>query len=272
MSLREIKQRIGSVKTTLKITSAMKMVSAAKLHRAQSAIEGVRPYQRKLDSIFSAFVTSLPAGNIFTAKRDVKRVAIVAVASNSTMCGGFNSNVTKLMRSAVEEYRAAGAEAARKLCFAPDTSLLAQAGAPQYAEVAQLAAALMERFGSSLIDRVELIYTSFGSVSKLVPVREQFLPFTTAEDGDTSTVTDYIIEPGKAELADALLPKVISLRLYTALLDSAAAEHAARMIAMQIATENANDLISELTLEYNKGRQQEITSELQDIIAGSAGG
>lgn len=284
MSLREIKQRIGSVKTTLKITSAMKMVSAAKLHRAQSAIEGVRPYQRKLDSIFSSFVTSLPAGNIFTAKRDVKRVAIVAVASNSTMCGGFNSNVTKLMRSAVEEYRAAGAEvelyvvgkkmdeATRKLCFAPDTSLLAQAGAPQYAEVAQLAAALMERFGSSLIDSVELIYTSFGSVSKLVPVRELFLPFTTAEDGDTSTVTDYIIEPGKAELADALLPKVISLRLYTALLDSAAAEHAARMIAMQIATENANDLISELTLEYNKGRQQEITSELQDIIAGSAGG
>lgn len=288
MSLREIKQRIGSVKTTLKITSAMKMVSAAKLHRAQSAIEGVRPYQRKLDSIFSAFATSLPHGYAFTAKRDVKRVAIVAVASNSTMCGGFNSNVTKLMRSAVEEYRAAGAEvelyvvgkkmdeAVRKLGFIPNTSLLAQAGAPQYAEAGKTAGILMERFCAGVIDRVELIYTTYVSASKQVPVREQFLPFDTMDveggDGDSIPVMDYIIEPGREELVDSLLPKVISLRLYTALLDSAAAEHAARMIAMQIATENANDLISELTLEYNKGRQQEITSELQDIIAGSAGG
>lgn len=285
MSLREIKQRIGSVKTTQKITSAMKLVSSAKLHRAQSAVEGVRPYQRKLDSIFSAFISGLSGGNAYTEKRSLERVAIVAVASNSTMCGAFNSNIIKLMRSVADEYTTRGiavelyvvgkkmAEAAKKMGAVTDDSLIAQAGSPQYTAVADTAYSLMERFRAKELDRIELVYTSYVSASRQQPVRELFLPFVagTSQNGPASMPVDYIVEPGIPQVIKALLPKVIALRLYTALLDSATAEHAARMIAMQVATENATDLISELTLEYNKGRQQAITSELQDILSGSIG-
>ncbi len=285
MSLREIKQRIGSVKTTQKITSAMKLVSSAKLHRAQSAVEGVRPYQRKLDSIFSAFISGLSGGNAYTEKRGLGRVAIVAVASNSTMCGAFNSNIIKLMRSVADEYTTRGIavelyvvgkkmdEAAKKMGAVTDDSLIAQAGSPQYTAVADTAYSLMERFRAKELDRIELVYTSYVSASRQQPVRELFLPFVagTSQNGTASMPVDYIVEPGIPQVMKALLPKVIALRLYTALLDSATAEHAARMIAMQVATENATDLISELTLEYNKGRQQAITSELQDILSGSIG-
>lgn len=285
MSLREIKQRIGSVKTTQKITSAMKLVSSAKLHRAQSAVEGVRPYQRKLDSIFSAFISGLSGGNAYTEKRGLGRVAIVAVASNSTMCGAFNSNIIKLMRSVADEYTTRGIavelyvvgkkmdEAAKKMGAVTDDSLIAQAGSPQYTAVADTAYSLMERFRAKELDRIELVYTSYVSASRQQPVRELFLPFVagTSQNGPASMPVDYIVEPGIPQVLKALLPKVIALRLYTALLDSATAEHAARMIAMQVATENATDLISELTLEYNKGRQQAITSELQDILSGSIG-
>lgn len=285
MSLREIKQRIGSVKTTQKITSAMKLVSSAKLHRAQSAVEGVRPYQRKLDSIFSAFISGLSGGNAYTEKRGLGRVAIVAVASNSTMCGAFNSNIIKLMRSVADEYTTRGIavelyvvgkkmdEAAKKMGAVTDDSLIAQAGSPQYTAVADTAYSLMERFRAKELDRIELVYTSYVSASRQQPVRELFLPFVaeTSQNGPASMPVDYIVEPGIPQVMKALLPKVIALRLYTALLDSATAEHAARMIAMQVATENATDLISELTLEYNKGRQQAITSELQDILSGSIG-
>lgn len=285
MSLREIKQRIGSVKTTQKITSAMKLVSSAKLHRAQSAVEGVRPYQRKLDSIFSAFISGLSGGNAYTEKRGLGRVAIVAVASNSTMCGAFNSNIIKLMRSVADEYTTRGIavelyvvgkkmdEAAKKMGAVTDDSLIAQAGSPQYTAVADTAYSLMERFRAKELDRIELVYTSYVSASRQQPVRELFLPFVagTSQNGPASMPVDYIVEPGIPQVMKALLPNVIALRLYTALLDSATAEHAARMIAMQVATENATDLISELTLEYNKGRQQAITSELQDILSGSIG-
>lgn len=285
MSLREIKQRIGSVKTTQKITSAMKLVSSAKLHRAQSAVEGVRPYQRKLDSIFSAFISGLSGGNAYTEKRGLGRVAIVAVASNSTMCGAFNSNIIKLMRSVADEYTTRGIavelyvvgkkmdEAAKKMGAVTDDSLIAQAGSPHYTAVADTAYSLMERFRAKELDRIELVYTSYVSASRQQPVRELFLPFVagTSQNGPASMPVDYIVEPGIPQVIKALLPKVIALRLYTALLDSATAEHAARMIAMQVATENATDLISELTLEYNKGRQQAITSELQDILSGSIG-
>lgn len=285
MNLREIKQRIGSVKTTQKITSAMKLVSSAKLHRAQSAVEGVRPYQRKLDSIFSAFISGLSGGNAYTEKRGLGRVAIVAVASNSTMCGAFNSNIIKLMRSVADEYTTRGIavelyvvgkkmdEAAKKMGAVTDDSLIAQAGSPQYTAVADTAYSLMERFRAKELDRIELVYTSYVSASRQQPVRELFLPFVagTSQNGPASMPVDYIVEPGIPQVMKALLPKVIALRLYTALLDSATAEHAARMIAMQVATENATDLISELTLEYNKGRQQAITSELQDILSGSIG-
>lgn len=284
MNLKDIKQRILSVKGTQKITQAMKLVSAAKLRRAQLQIEGMRPYQHKLDSMVSSFVHHDDAGmDGLAAERDVRRVAIVAVASDTSLCGAFNSNVIRLMRGTVDDYRSQGSEvemfpvgqkmydAAVKSGASINNLLEGQSKSPVYNDVASVAYALIDDFKSGRIDKVEIVYTRFASTSKHVPVREQLLPLKSDEqecEGKDCAI-DYIVEPGRAELLQTLLPKVVALNLYTALLDSVASEHAARMIAMQIASDNANDLISELTLEYNKGRQQAITNELLDIVSGS---
>lgn len=285
MNLKEVKQRILSVKGTQKITSAMKLVSAAKLRRAQGAIENMRPYQQKLDGMLSAFLSTLSlSASPYTESRDAKHVVVIPVSSDSSLCGGFNSNVIRLAKEVVDEYTSQGAsvtvmpvgrkmwDAMRKTAFPSDDKLMEYCASPKYTPIATVANKLMHEFIAGRVDRVELVYTHFHSASKQEPVRELFLPMNTghAVSGIAAPSTDFIVEPGKAELVAALLPKVISLRLFTALLDSTAAEHAARMIAMQIATDNADDLIAELTLEYNKGRQQAITNELLDIVSGSA--
>lgn len=283
MNLRDIKQRILSVKGTQKITQAMKLVASAKLRRAQHAIEGMRPYQHKLDSMLSSFIRGNGSLSCrYTEQREAKKVAVIAVASDTSLCGAFNSNVIRLLKETLDEYKAKGAvvelftvgqkmsDAAKKLGMPVNVSLMEQSKRPVYADVAKVAYSLMESFGKGETDRVEIIYTHFASAARSVPVRELFLPF----EAGSSTAEEYsslhgcIVEPGRDELLQALLPKVIALRLYTALLSSVASEHASRMIAMQAATENANDLISELTLEYNKGRQQAITNELLDIVSG----
>lgn len=283
MNLKEVKQRILSVKGTQKITRAMKLVASAKLRRAQHQIEGMRPYQRKLDAIMSALLhcdTSFTTP--YAARRDVRQVVIVAVASDTSLCGAFNSNVIRLLREAADEYGKSGAavkvfpvgqkmhDAVKRIGLPVDRSLMAHSKTPVYNDVAAVANTLMLEFCDGNIDRVEIVYTRFASASRHVPVREPLLPFDAAgtkEDGEG--VQGFIVEPGREELLQALLPKVISLQLYTALLDSLAAEHAARMIAMQTATDNADEMIAALTLEYNKGRQQAITNELLDIVAGS---
>ena len=285
MNLKEVKLRIQSVKNTQKITSAMKLVSAAKLRRAQNAIEGMRPYKEKLDEILAAFLGSLSRVNTpWAVQREAKKVAVVAVSSSSSLCGSFNSNIIREAKSVVEKYISAGAsveiypvgkkifEAFKKSGYEQNTVLVEQAAKVTYAQVAAVAARLMERFAAGDIDRVELVYTHYHSAARQVPVNEALLPVDTASvAGDTNTTaTDFIIEPGREELLHTLLPKVITLRLFTALLDSATAEHAARMLAMQIATDNADELIQELVREYNKGRQQAITNELLDIVSGSA--
>ena len=162
-------------------------------------------------------------------------------------------------------------DALHKAGYKLNDILMPQAGAPQYAQVAQVANELMQRFAANEIDRVELVYTHFHSTAKQVAVRETFLPIDidTLHKDDARSLSDFIVEPGKEELISRLLPRVIAMRLYTALLDSVAAEHAARMLAMQIATDNADDLITTLVREYNKSRQQAITNELLDIAAGS---
>ena len=283
MNLREVRDRIASVKSTQKITAAMKLVSAAKLRRAQTAIEGMSHYSEKLGSLLASLLSS-STGFIteLAAKRDCKKAIIIAVASDTGLCGTFNANVIGRMRAVLDGYRASNTEveiytvgkkmhdAVRKLGYTPREELMPQSAAPQYNEIATVARDLMERFRSGGIDRVEVVHSHFKSAAKQEPVGEVLLPveLKPAENNSAPTV-DYIVEPGRKELLGALVPKVVEVQLFTALLDAVAAEHAARVLAMQIATDNATDLISQLTLEYNKGRQQATTNELLDIMSGA---
>lgn len=286
-SLKEVKTRINSVQSTRKITSAMKMVASAKLHKAQGAIENMLPYQRKLNKILTNFLSAdLPVESPFCVERPVKRVAIVAFSSNSSLCGAFNANVLKMFLQTVGEYRELGQdniliypvgkkieEAVKKLGFFPQGSYQKLADKPSYDEAAALAKLLMELFLEKNIDRVELIYHHFKSMGVQELLRERYLPIDLSavqnDEERGGVVNDYIIEPSAAQLIADLIPQVLSQKIFTAALDSNASEHAARTLAMQIATDNANELIQEVTKQYNKTRQQAITNELLDIVGGS---
>ena len=286
-SLKEVKTRINSVQSTRKVTSAMKMVASAKLHKAQGAIENMLPYQRKLNKILTNFLSAdLPVESPFCVERPVKRVAIVAFSSNSSLCGAFNANVLKMFLQTVGEYRELGQdniliypvgkkieEAVKKLGFFPQGSYQKLADKPSYDEAAALAKLLMELFLEKNIDRVELIYHHFKSMGVQELLRERYLPIDLSavqnDEERGGVVNDYIIEPSAAQLIADLIPQVLSQKIFTAALDSNASEHAARTLAMQIATDNANELIQELTKQYNKTRQQAITNELLDIVGGS---
>ena len=272
-SLREIKDRIGSVRSTLKITSAMKLVASAKLRKAQRAIEALRPYERTLAEIYTAIGSAGPADR-------VTPTAVVAIASNSSLCGGFNANVVRKAletirgcEGAVEVYPLGRkmAEALRRAGYTADRDYNDLVGHPSYEQSAALARSLAERFERGELARVVLVYTSFVSASRQEPVAETYLPFSASYAGLTgeSPEEEYLLEPDAAALAAQLLPQVMLLKFHAAILDSAAAEQAARTLAMQTATDNAEDLLGELTLEYNKGRQQKITAEILDLLGGS---
>ena len=286
-SLKEVKTRINSVQSTRKITSAMKMVASAKLHKAQEAIENMLPYQRKLNKILTNFLSAdLPVESPYTVERPVKRVAIVAFSSNGSLCGAFNANVLKLLLQTVGEYRELGQdniliypigrkieEAVKKLGFFPQGSYQQFADKPNYSEAAALAHTLMGLFVNKEVDRVELIYHHFKSIGVQELLRERYLPIDLSDignqDAENRVVNDYIVEPSAEQLISDLIPQVLSQKIFTAALDSNASEHAARVLAMQVATDNANELIQELTKQYNKTRQQAITNELLDIVGGS---
>lgn len=352
-SLKEIKVRINSISSTLAITSAMKMVAAAKLQKAQMAIQNMLPYERRLHSmlidLMGAMNISAAAsedGSVrgsgsaergfdqsgdrlslsnrhdlagmdgaysLMAQRQVHRVAIVAFASNSSLCGAFNSNAIREATAVINEYRASGlrdsdivvysvgrkmAEAMRKLGFPSPADFTKMSDSPSYEAASALAQELLDGFVSGRFDKVELVYNHYKSTSSQPTTRQTYLPLSLADatadiqvgkitdsasepytdkvaepvvrqNSPTTETPDLIVEPSKEELIATLLPKVIRLRIFTTLLDSAAAEHAARTVAMQLATDNGNDLLQELTLEYNKGRQQKITSEILDLVGGS---
>lgn len=340
-SLKEIKGRINSISSTLAITSAMKMVAAAKLQKAQMAIQNMLPYERRLHSmlidLMGAVNMSAPASEegsarlvslsnqpdhtesegaySLMAQRQVHRVAIVAFASNSSLCGAFNSNVIREATAVINEYRASGlgdaditvysvgrkmAEAMKKLGFPSPADFTKMSDSPSYDAASALAQELFDGFVSGRFDKVELVYNHYKSTSSQPTTRQTYLPLSLADaiadlqagkiadsasESDTNrgaepvgapvvrqgspTTEDLIVEPSKEALIATLLPKVIRLRIFTTLLDSAAAEHAARTVAMQLATDNGNDLLQKLTLEYNKGRQQKITSEILDLVGGS---
>ena len=291
-SLKEVKNRISSVKSTRQITSAMKMVASAKLHKAQGRIENMLPYQRKLNEILTNFLsTDATIESPYTDERPVGRVAIVAFSSNSSLCGAFNSNVAKMLERTLEEYQSLGREniqiypvgkkveeAVKKLGFVPQGSYQEMADKPSYMQAYELAGTLMKEFLEGRVDKVELIYHHFKSTGSQILTRDEYLPINldkVAEEATESTAgkssfnNDYIVEPSAARLITELLPKVLSQKIYTVLLDSNTSEHAARMLAMQAATDNANELIQDLTKQYNNSRQQAITNELLDIIGGS---
>ena len=315
-SLKEIKGRISSVSSTLKITSAMKMVASAKLRKAQQAIGNMLSYEASLQKILLNLISSgasVEGENIgeLMASRDVRHVAIVAFSSNSSLCGAYNSNAIREAKSVVNEYIAAGLDkssitvysvgrkmdgAMKKMGFPSPHDYTKMSGAPNYEDASALAKELVDGFVSGKFDKVEIVYNHYKSNSSQPTMRQTYLPMS-LQDVSTSTKIGkidsadeseveapsndfgdnfdidplrYIIEPDPQTLVSTLLPMVIRLRIYTILLDSSAAEHAARTVAMQTATDNGQDLLQELTLQYNKGRQQKITNELLDIVSGTA--
>lgn len=287
-SLKEVKGRIASVNNTRKITSAMKMVASAKLHKAQAAIENMLPYERRLNHILTNFLNAeSEVRSPFIVKREVKRVAVVVFASNTSLCGGFNANIIRHLTVLLDEYKPLGmenvllfpvgkkvAEGVKKLGFRIEGDFQHMADKPSYQEAADLASDLMNRFLHQDIDKVELLYNHFRSTAVQVLTRETYLPIDLSqakkEEGvSRGQVPDYIVEPSVEVVLQELLPKVLRMKMFTVSLDSNAAEHAARTMAMQIATDNANELLQDLTVMYNKSRQQAITNELLDIVGGS---
>lgn len=293
-SLKEIKGRIFSVRGTLKITSAMKMVASSKLHKAQETIENMLPYEARLHGILTRFLRSeCSVESPFVSVRPVKRVALVVFSSNGSLCGGFNTAVIRQAEHMLEEYASLGrenilvfpvgrkvAESLRKAGWTVRGDFQRMADKPNYADASALAEQLMELYVTGEIDKVELLYHHFKSTASQVLTREQYLPLDLSslssageaqpeEKSEGKWLSYYIVEPSPDMILRELLPRVIRLKLYTVLLDSNASEHAARTVAMQTATDNANELLQDLTLLYNKSRQQSITNELLDIIGGS---
>jgi F-type H+-transporting ATPase subunit gamma len=284
-SLKEIKTRVQSVKSTQKITSAMKMVSSAKLRKAQRAIESILPYEQKMMSILQRFLsgqTDAPV-SVFTQKRAVKKVAIVVFSSNSSLCGSFNSNIQKNFYQILEQYKDLRKEdilvypigkkiykSVIKKGLKPQGNFETLADKPSYDKMSELAGQLLNLFKEGQIDKVEVIYHHFKSKGIQILTTEAILPLRIEKSDKKGLNTlDYLIEPAADEVMESLLPMVVKLKLFTALLDSNASEHAARTMAMQTATENADELLIDLSLQYNKSRQQAITNELLDIIGGS---
>lgn len=320
-SLKEIKGRIASVNSTRKITSAMKMVASSKLHHAQVAIQNMLPYETMLEHILKSFLAAeAEAQTIYDQQRPVRRVALVVFSSNSSLCGGFNSNVIKLMQQTVNAY--AGqlgqenvevypigrkvAEKVQKLGYIVRGERSDIVDKPNVRQCIDLAVELGTRFADGEIDKVEILYHHFKSAGSQILTRKVFLPIDLESElgrdheRDLTSVLatkesqeylkrnrrnraqsegsqeeavplndNFIVEPDMTTVLSQLIPKMGHLMLYTALLDNVASEHAARMVAMQTATDNADELLRQLNLQYNKSRQQAITSELLDIVGGS---
>ena len=283
MSLKEIKTRIQSVSNTRKTTSAMKMVSSVKLRKAQQNIQYALPYVEQLNHILTGLSSMPQARSVspLVAEREIKNVAIVCMSSDSSLCGGFNANIIRHTKALIEEWRKIDDEPHIYPIGAKITDALAKEGyvinrsfsgliqSRVYNKAAELADDLMDLFTNGHLDKVVITYTHFLSAGSQKIVDEVLLPVSVPEAKTDTISADYLLEPSATELISSLLPKVIKTRLYCAILDSYASEQAARVIAMQAATENAETLIGELTLQYNKLRQQAITNEILDLAAGA---
>ena len=284
-NLKEIKNRITSIASTMQITSAMKMVSAAKLKRAQDAITQMRPYSEKLQEILVNLSATLDLSeNAFSDQRDVKKVYIIAVTSNRGLCGGFNNNIVKRVNSLLAgdyaDYETKVIAVGKK---ANDTFKRTESnfrpdgiGAAEdmfndltFERSSDMAQFLMDEFAAGNVDKVVVVYNQFKNAAVQEVQAEQFLPIVNPESAQDSSSGDYIFEPNKSEIVEDIIPKSLKIQLFKAFLDSHASEHGARMTAMHKATDNASELKRTLTLEYNKARQAAITNEILEIVGGA---
>jgi F-type H+-transporting ATPase subunit gamma len=278
-NLKEIRNRISSVQSTMQITSAMKMVSAAKLKKAQDAITAMRPYAEKLTEILQSLSASMEGeiGGEFTAQREVKKVLIVAITSNRGLCGAFNTNVIKQVKAVADSYTgkkvdvfAIGKKGNDVL--GKNYTVIANKSevfdALTFENVAAISELLTEKFISGDYDKIEIVYNQFKNAATQIVQTEQFLPLAPVV-GATTGSSDYIFEPSKEEIVLTLIPKSLKTQLYKAIRDSFASEHGARMTAMHKATDNATELRNQLKLTYNKARQAAITNEILEIVGGA---
>jgi len=280
-NLKEIRLRITSVGSTMQITSAMKMVSAAKLKRAQDAIIQMRPYANKLTELLKNLSASLDSfdGGVYTQESEIKNVLLVTVTSNRGLCGGFNAYIMKKAKDLIdEEYANANvsilsigkksSEHFTKNAFNVASTHDALFGDLTFDNVAKVAEGIMAQFVEGDYDKVVLVYNQFKNAATQIIMTENFLPVQAAEN-ESEAVVDYIFEPTKQEIVEQLIPKSLKTQLFKAVLDSHAAEHGARMTAMHKATDNASELKKDLTLTYNKARQAAITNEILEIVGGA---
>jgi F-type H+-transporting ATPase subunit gamma len=279
-NLKEIRTRIGSVASTMQITSAMKMVSAAKLKRAQDAITQMRPYAEKLREILVNISSTLEgsAEGVYSQERETEKVLLVAIASNRGLCGAFNANVFKATESRINDYagkdvqvypvgkRAVDYFTGKQTIYNSNLEIFNDLN---YDNVAVMAQEVMDAFAEGTFDKVEIIYNQFVNAATQEVVTEQFLPVQAEETEEVDMNADYIFEPSKSEIVLDLIPKSLKIQFYKGLLDSHASEHGARMTAMHKATDNAQELKSELTLSYNRQRQAAITNEILEIVGGA---
>jgi len=285
-NLKEVRNRIVSVSSTQQITSAMKMVSAAKLRRAQDAVTQMRPYASKLKEILENLSASLDSSEgVYSKQREVKNVLLVVITSNRGLCGGFNANIIKAAnRLAREQYKGCkvsiltigkkGGDFFKKTDYGIVGSDMPRGlnelfDKLTFSNVAPVAEKVMEAFVSGQFDRVELVYNQFKNAAIQVTTVEQFLPVQAPAATKETKTADYIFEPNKQYIVEDLIPRSLKTQFFKALLDSLAAEHGARMTAMHKATDNAGALIKELKLSYNKARQAAITNEILEIVGGA---
>jgi F-type H+-transporting ATPase subunit gamma len=279
-NLKEIRNRITSVSSTMQITSAMKMVSAAKLKKAQDAITAMRPYAEKLTELLQNLSATLEgdAGGEFTTQREIKKVLVVAITSNRGLCGAFNTNVIKEAKSRSEFYAgkqvdifAIGKKGndvlSKTLSIVDNQSAIFDA--LTFDNVAKISDVLTEKFVSGEYDKIELIYNQFKNAATQIVQTEQFLPLAPIKSDVPVSTGDYIFEPSKEEIVLTLIPKSLKTQLYKGIRDSFASEHGARMTAMHKATDNATELRNQLKLTYNKARQASITNEILEIVGGA---
>lgn len=281
--LKEVRERINSVQNTMQITSAMKMVSVAKLRRAQDAITRMRPYAEKLQSVLANVSSSLASGEgVYSEQRPVKRVLLVAITSNRGLCGGFNNNIIKEVNVAMGDTsksyhvlplgkKANDAFRRRKELqpqgFAEDTWNIFED--LNFTAAQDLGDRILKQFADGTYDEVRLFYNKFVNAAVQIPTNEAFLPLLPSADEAASSETEYIFEPSQAEIVERIIPNSLKVQLYKGLLESHASEHGARMTAMHQATENASELLRDLRISYNKARQAAITTEILEIVAGS---
>ncbi len=286
-ALKEVRNRIKSVQSTQQITKAMKMVSAAKLRRAQDGILQMRPYAKKLQEMLSNIVsnTEVETGGALTQVRPVEKVLLIVITSDRGLCGGYNANLVKLARQTIDEKYATalakknvtiwnigkkGFESLSKLGFATDATHKDIFLHLKFENVQACAQAAMAAFTNRQFDVVEIIYSEFKNAGSQVFKAERFLPIPKMEKKAGAAKANFIFEPNKEELIAELMPKILNTQLYKAVLDANASEHGARMTAMDKATENAGELLKGLKISYNRARQAAITTELTEIVSGAA--